>query len=286
MSAGDLFVDEPAAARLSRDVVRATGPDAVSFLQGQLSQDLEALQVGEAAWSFLLEPQGHLVALIRVIPATDGLLLVVDEGIGAAVVERLERFKLRVKAEIALADGSVWAVRGGAAAPDLGGIGQVAPAGDGSGGVDVVSFDGAAPGGLPEVPEQWHDACRIEAGIPVVGRDVQPGAIPAETGMVERAVSFTKGCYTGQELVARVDSRGGKAPHRLVGVLSDDAVEAGTALLVAGERAGEVTSAVGPPVRERHIALARVKRSVDVPQEASIGTDGRVARLVALPLVS
>lgn len=281
------FVDAPAAARLDRDVVRVSGPEAVDFLQGQLSQEVSALAVGDAAWSFLLEPQGHLVALLRVIRAEAGMLLVVDAGLGQAVAERLERFKLRVKADIGIVPATVWAVRGGGVdlAAEAGVIAQASP-GDGHPGVDVVLDGEGPPPGLEEVPADWYEALRIEARIPTVSVDVPVGAIPAETGMVDRAVSFTKGCYTGQELVARVDSRGGRAPHQLVVVTSDSPTDAGSELFVDGEPVGVVTSAVGPPVRANAVGLARVKRSVELPAEAQIGPSGGVARLDAAPLVS
>lgn len=280
------MVEETAAAPLSRDVVRVAGEDAPSYLQGQLSQDVEGMSVGAAAWSFLLEPQGHLEALLRVVrTADDTFLLVVDRGLGQPVLDRLDRFRLRVRAELELADLAVWAVRGGPA--PSGGDWASFEAGDGREGADLIGPPGDQPRGVPCVGEEWYDAVRIEAGIPVIGRDVMRGAIPAETGLVDRAASFTKGCYTGQELVARIDSRGGRAPRMLVGLESADGpLEPGGAVVVDGQEVGVVGSVAGSPVREPAIGLASVKRGVELPTAAHVGAGETIARLAPLPLVT
>lgn len=285
--------DLPAAAWWPREVIEVSGPEAVSFLQGQLSQDVESLALGDAAWSFLLEPQGKVDALLRVVRvAPDRMLLHVDRGYGEAVVARIERFKLRVKADVRLLDWRVLAVRGpGASAPtDVADGVVVAPAGHpGADGYDVLGASPPVPEGVAVVDLAFFDAVRIEAGLPTLGVDLEAGAIPAETGLVDQAVSFTKGCYTGQELVARIDSRGGRAPTRLVGLVapSDSTILAGDDLVVGGVSAGRVTSLVGPPIRTQHIGLAIVKRSIETPVEAVAGKGDRgVAQLRDLPLLS
>ena len=288
--------DRVAAAWWDRDVVRAHGPDAISFLQGQLSQDIEGLDAGEAAWSFLLDPQGKLEAVLRIVREPDGVVMHVDAGFGEAVVERIERFKLRVKAEVELLPWRVLAVRGPAgsaagAGAEPPGECLVAPAGHpGYDGYDLIGEAPGPPDGMALVESVYLRAALIEAGIPTMGVDIEVGAIPAETGLVEKAASFTKGCYTGQELVARIDSRGGRAPRHLVGVRFEGGPgalpEPGTVLVVDGSEAGVLTSIVGPPVRIGGIGLARVKRSIEVPATAEVAGGGGVARLESLPLVS
>ena len=102
------------AAWIERDVIRVSGPDALTFLDGQLSQDLKALEVGASADALLLQPQGKVVALLRVQRlADDEFVMDLDGGFGALALERLERFKLRTKATLEAVDG--WrclAVRG------------------------------------------------------------------------------------------------------------------------------------------------------------------------------
>src|SRR5437899_2121272 len=105
--------EDVGAVHLPRDFVRVNGPDAVEFLDGQLSQDVKALAVGVPALSLLLQPQGKILALVRVTrTADDEFVLDTDAGWGEAVVERLSRFKLRVKCEIAPTDGHCIALRG------------------------------------------------------------------------------------------------------------------------------------------------------------------------------
>lgn len=229
-----------------RDFVRVAGPDAESYLQGQLSQDVAALAVGASAPSFLLQPQGKVDAYLRVTrQAPDTFVLDVDPGWGDAVIARLERFKLRTKAEIERVDG--W--RCIATVPVDGVLDEVV-------GVDVTT-------GGDEGDPLEYEALRIRAGTPRMGAEIDSSTIPASLGVVDRAVSFTKGCYTGQELVARIDSRGGNAPTKLVGVRGT--TEAGAPVVVGGREVGRVTSAAGG------VALALVRREVELPSPSSVG---------------
>jgi folate-binding protein YgfZ len=126
---------------------------------------------------------------------------------------------------------------------------------------------------------------RIEAGLPAMGAELTDRTIPAEAGLIERAVSLTKGCYTGQELVARIDARGGHVPRHLRGVIVDGAIPApGDALTVEGREVGTVTSGAAHP--DGHgVGLAYVRRDVTPPAEARLAS-GQVARIAGLPLLS
>jgi folate-binding protein YgfZ len=233
--------------------VLVRGPDARTFLQGQLSQDVELIGPGESIMSFLLQPQGKVDAYVRVTSVgEDGYLLDVDPGFGDDVVTRLERFKLRTKAEVRRVGG--WQVV--ASLTDEGELVEEI--------LDDIEIEGAA-GDLVD-----YEAARIRAGIPAMGREIDQSTIPASLGVVEQAVSFTKGCYTGQELVARIDSRGGQAPTKLVGVRGE--TEPGATVEVDGREVGRVTSAA------RDVALALVRRDVELPAASNVG------RLEQLPL--
>ena len=226
-----------------RDFVRVAGPEAAVFLQGQLSQDIEGLEVGAGARSFLLQPQGKVDAYLRVTRAgAEEFVLDVDAGWGDAVVARLSRFTLRTKADIEVLDGwsCVAEVIGGALVEAVG--------------PDLAGGDDDLAG---------YEELRIRAGEPRMGAEIDESTIPAALGVVDRAVSFTKGCYTGQELVARIDSRGGNTPTRLVGVRGLTA--AGAPVVVGGKEVGRVTSAAGD------VALALVRREIDLPTESSAG---------------
>ena len=283
---------EVGAVQLDRDFLRISGPDAVSWLQGQLSQDVAALAVGAAADSFLLQPQGKVDALLRVTrTGHDELVLDVDAGFGEAVAARLGRFKIRVKAEVEALPWRCVALRGPKAHDvDVSAAGGVVVTADWPGlpGVDVLGEAPVAPAGVAECGAEAWEAVRIEAGIPMMGRELTEKTIPAEAGVVERAVSFTKGCFTGQELVARIDSRGGNVPRRLRGIVVSGATPpVGAAVVVGDKEVGVLTSVAARPGTELSLALAYVRREVEPPAEAEVRWEGGsgTARVEVLPLV-
>jgi folate-binding protein YgfZ len=262
-----------------RDVVRVSGPDARSYLQSQLSQDLSAVPVETTTWSFLLQPTGKVAALVRVtIVGDDEVLLDVDGGSGPDVVARLERFRIRVKADIEALDWRAIAVRGDAPEPSPSAEVVVAPAWWGSEcGYDLLGADPAPPAGVPEVDSAALEVARIEAGWPAMGAEITDQTIPGELGaVVTAAVSFTKGCYPGQELVERMDSRGASAPRQLRRLASADGspLASSAAVMVDGRDVGRVTSAFGGA------ALALVGRAVDVG--AHVTVDGVAATVLDL----
>ena len=284
------FRADAGAVWLPRDFVQVAGPEAEAYLQGQLSQDVAAIASGASAWSFLLQPQGKVDALVRVVRhAPDRFTLDVDGGFGDVVLARLRRFKLRTKADIEALDWRCLAVRGPAAH-------EVAPDGlptDWAGlpGVDRLGPDPGLPAGVRLCALDAYEVVRIEAGVPVMGHELTERTIPAEAGqdVIDRAVSFTKGCFTGQELVARIDSRGGKVPRQLRGLVLPvgASAPAGATVEVDGATVGALTS-VAPSPDGGAVALAFVKRDTTPPATATVRWDGGDcrARLEGLPLVS
>jgi folate-binding protein YgfZ len=272
---------------IERDVVVVRGPDALSFLQGQLSQDVEQLAVGASAPSFLLQPTGKVDAWLRVArTADDEVVLDVEPGFGEAVQARLRRFLLRTKAELDPARWSGVALRGpgavaAATAADPTGRLTRAVTWPGVEGVDLLGSDGAPEVDLPEAAAGALEALRVEAGVPAMGAEVHEGTIPAELGawVIEASVSFTKGCYTGQELVARMDSRGGNVPRPVRGLLLDGDASVGAAVLAGGSEVGRITSVAASP-HLGVVALAPLSRSVEVGAAVDVeGVAGRVAEL-------
>ncbi|HEV7688816.1 MAG TPA: hypothetical protein VGQ80_19735, partial [Acidimicrobiia bacterium] len=186
---------------LPRDALKVSGPDATTYLQGQLAQDLDPIEPGASAWSLVLQPQGKVDALVRVTRDEDGWVLDTDGGWGPAVAERLARFRLRVKVDIEALEWRCLGLRG----PDVPRLATARPADwPGFPGVDLLGPDPAVPDGVPLVVIEAYEVARIEAGVPVMGAELDERTIPAEAGVVECSVSFTKGCFTGQELVARI----------------------------------------------------------------------------------
>jgi folate-binding protein YgfZ len=278
------------ARRLERDAVVLFGPGATDYLQGQCSQDVAAMAVGSAADALLLEPDGKLSALVRVVRTDeDRYLLDTDRGVGPAVVARLARFRLRSKVEIEPLAEDEWVcvgLRGPTSPPPLAaaeGVRALRYDWNGVAGVDLVgpAAAGAAPEGARWCDAPAWEALRVEAGIPVMGRELDGRTIAPEAHLVGRTVSLTKGCYTGQELIARLDARGNRVARRLCGVVpagpADDDLAGrlvGAALVsVEGKHAGEVTSAAWCPGLAGPAALAYLHRSVEVPGPVRIVLD-------------
>jgi folate-binding protein YgfZ len=310
--------------RSGRDVLAVRGPDAAEYLQGQLSQDVTGLAVGAAADSLLLEPDGKLSALLRVT-RTDGqgFVLDLDAGYGDAVVARLRRFLLRAKVEVESLDWRCLSLRGDGVDEAAGGLltvlaerGVLALPFEWNGwrGVDLLGPSDVVlgpegldlPAGVVACGADAVEACRIVSGMPAMGAELTPKTIPHEAGLVARTVDFTKGCYTGQELVARIDSRGGNVPRRLVGIVAPagppeaDALSPGMTLH-GGEApdgdapaedkvVGTLTSAAWSIELGAWAGLAYLHRNVDAPGPVRLRSgDGiggsRPAQAAVLPLI-
>jgi tRNA-modifying protein YgfZ len=264
--------------QLQRDFVMVEGPDAATYLQSQVSQDLRGLGVGAASWTFVLQPTGKVDVLCRVLRSGDAAyLLDVDAGWGEALTARLQRFKIRVKAELSSVAWACVAVRGEGALPTVPGAVAV-PAWLGVPGADLLGpgLD-AASVGVPVVDAATYERARIEAGWPAMGSELDADTIPGSTGVLGAAVSFTKGCYPGQELVERIDSRGGNVPRhlRVLRAASGTGLVIGAPIVVDGKEVGSVTSTSGD------VALGYVGRAVDVPAEAVAGDVA--VQVLALP---
>jgi folate-binding protein YgfZ len=321
---------------LPRDVFSVQGDDAPGYLQGQLSQDIAALAVGASADSLLLQPDGKVTALLRVTRVdAQAFVLDTDAGFGDAMVARLEKFLLRSKVEMARLDWRVLALRGAdvdGASADLREVVAGAGAGAGAGAASglVVPFEwngwrgfdllgprdlipdpaaGTLPEGILPCDREAAESCRIVSGIPAMGSELTDKTIPAEAGVVDRSVSFTKGCYTGQELVARLDARGNNVPRRLVGIVGGpdpegDRLAYGMTLhaffepgpdpepdALTDKVVGTVTSAAWSPELGSWVALGYLHRTIEAPGPIRIRSgDGlggaQPARVALLPLMA
>ena len=259
----------PTAVRRTRDVVRVTGPDARTYLQGQLSQDVEALAIGAAAETFVLQPTGKVEAWLRVgRTGEDGYVLDVDAGWGEVVVARLTRFLLRTDCTVELVDWQLVTVldaQPGSLPAPAGGM-ALNVDWPGLDAVDLLGPDVSTPDGVDEADAATWEHRRIAAGIPTMGAEIDDTTIPGATGVVDRSASFTKGCYTGQELVARVDSRSAGTPTRIVRATGHGpAPGPGAALGLDGTEVGLLTSTADRPDGSGFVALASIRRAVEVP---------------------
>jgi folate-binding protein YgfZ len=269
---------------LERDALAAHGPEAATFLQGQLSQDLLTLPDGNSAWSWVLAPTGKVDALVRVSRlAEDSWLLDTDAGWGEALLTRLSRFKLRTKVALEVRPWQVLGLRGGAATAHhpAGVVVTPWPRFDG---VDVIGERLSPPDGWPVMPAAEYEAVRIAAGLPKMGAELTDKTIPAETDLIELTVNFSKGCYTGQELVARIDSRGGNVARHLRGLLLPEGVGPGTELTDGDGRAAGTVTSVAVSASLGPIGLGYVRRGIAVPAVLRAGPDGREVGVRELPL--
>jgi len=242
-----------------RDVVFVQGADAAVFLHSQLAQDIASLKIGESVHSFLLEPTGHICTLLRVVRHSDDVFtLDTDAGHGVAIIDRLKRFVLRAQVSLSMSDWRVRSFRGEGAVALVGaGAGRAIHGWGGADAIDVIGEFSTLPV-VGEETEPGHiDVLRVESRWPRVGIDILVGDIPATAGVTSIAVSFTKGCYPGQELVERMDSRGASAPV-VLRVIPREGVGVGMRIEDDGKFLGTVTS-VGNTV-----ALARLDRTSSV----------------------
>jgi folate-binding protein YgfZ len=232
-------------ARRPRSYVRVAGPDAEDYLQRMVSNDVAALGVGERCDALLLTPKSRVIAPLVVLRrAPEDFLLLTEPELGERVRAELTRFRFAAKAEIEPEEHESWVVLGGEEALDE------RPAGE-------------------EVGEETYERWRVEAGIPRWGREIDDSILPAEAGLTETHVSFTKGCYPGQEPIARLHHRG--KVNRRLRRLALEGEPSTDELVLDGKVVGRITS------RADGRALGYVR--AEVPEDATLTAGAAVARL-------
>ena len=275
----------PFLAPVDRDLVVVAGPDATSFLQSLVSQDLDAVAVGGSTHSLLLQPQGKLVVdFYAHRAAADEWWCVCEGGFGETLAAGLKRFKIRVKVDIELRPTRAVALRDADVPLPTGGVTAIPVEWDGRAAYDILGSADAltaltAQLGVPEVGADDYEEARIEAGVPRLGADVDERTIPQEAGLERTAVSFTKGCFLGQELVCRIDTRGhvNRNLRRLRFPASlPVAVEPGGEVTVDGRAVGTITSRAGS------VALAMLRREVEPGTDVDVAGAAAPARVEQL----
>jgi folate-binding protein YgfZ len=250
----------PTVAARPRDYVRVAGADAAAFLQRMVSNDVEALAEGGSCDAMLLTAKGRVVAVMRVWRrAADDFLLLTEPGLGDIVCRTLVRMRIASKCEIEQEQHASTLVF----ADDVDGIANE------DYGVPAVEVLDADVAGRPLEPHEL-ERLRILAGTPRVGVDVDESVFPAEAGLDERAVSWTKGCYPGQEFVARLRYRG-HANRRLRVLEVEGRARRDGEICTGGKVVGRVTSSVDG------LALGYVRS--EVADDAPLEIDGVAARL-------
>ncbi|MBA2546659.1 MAG: folate-binding protein YgfZ [Solirubrobacterales bacterium] len=291
--------------RAERALVAVEGPDAAEFLQGQVTNESEKLEAGEGRYAALLDRKGHIQADMRMLRLGDGEFWIESEaGPGAVLLKHLSMYKIGREVEVAdrsaehalvsllgprsreLAGAAVLGDEHEHTRVEIGGASCLAVATDL--GIDLLTSptDAAAvrasllDAGAEEVSAEAAELARVESGRPRFGREMGPETMPAEAGIVERAVNFEKGCYIGQEPVARLHYRG--RPNRVLrGLKVSAGAEPGEAVANDDRELGAVaTVAVSP--RLGPIALAVLRREAEPGDKVKLAGGGE-AEVLELP---
>jgi len=288
--------------RSERGKLALTGPQAKEFLQGQLTNDIEGLTPGEGCYAAFLDHKGKMQGDLRVLDLGDELWLDCERVALQDLFNMIRRYKLGLAVELhkrtlecgllSLIGPDARRVAGAAELPavehasarvgdrllvvtDLG-VDVICAAED----VARVRAQLEAAGAVP-VSEAAAEVLRVESGRPRYGVDLDQTVIPQEAGLNERAVSFTKGCYVGQETVARLHYRG-KPNRHLRGLRLSETVPSGAELRRGEKVVGRLGSVVVSP-RLGPIALALVRREAAPGDRLAIEGSAASAEVVELP---
>jgi len=309
----------------ARGRIAVTGADRGSYLQGLLTNDVASLKAGQGCYTAYLTAQGRMIADAYVYELGDLMLLSVAREVKDAVLAKFDQFIFSEDVQLGDVTGTfaqiavvgrkaTAAVAAVVSAPESslqalvehGNIRTTTAAGTpaivtritdaGADGYDVyverAHVDAVLAAligtGARSLDAAAAEALRIEAGIPVFGKDMDGETIPLEAGIESRAISFTKGCYVGQEVIIRVMHRGhGRVARRLVGLrIAGSSVPPAGAEIRSGDREiGRVTSAAFSPSLGAPLALGYVHRDFAEPGTA-VRVDGAPAEVVRLPITS
>lgn len=270
------------------DLVWFTGEDAVSFLESLISQNIVDQKPGTVRRSFLLEPRGKITAVMWVLRGEDRIGLLTDAGYGQVLTDTLSRYRIRVDVAIETEPRPLTTLVGPESplidgwSDDDGTLTAGLPLAGNTRSVTTVESDLRPVGNLA-----WT-AVRVEAGEPLMGVDIDEKTIPQESGLVPESVDFEKGCFLGQELVARIDSRG-RVNRRLMGViLATNVIPPTDADLVADDKmVGSLTSPAESLSLRSPVGLSLIRREVEAGDAVTVRWDGgeAPAAVADLPMV-
>ena len=292
--------------RTDRGRLLLTGEDRRSYLQGLLSNDIAALSPGAGCYATLLTAQGRMISDMRVFELGEAVLLDLEAGVTEAVRAHLDMFV--ITEDVAIQDVTATTAQVGLYGPaaagvlarvkalgfvvlhelpssDIGvdGFDLIVPSAQSARLVDVLTAEGAVL-----IDRETVDVTRIEAGIPRFLVDMDSTTIPLEAGIEDRAISLTKGCYVGQEVIIRVLHRGGgRVAKKLVGVTVEGMAQAGDTVMSGDREVGRVTSAADSPALGKRLALAYVHRDFirpGTPLNVKTAAGEAPAAVVQLPV--
>ncbi len=291
--------------RAGRGAVDVLGPDAAEYLQGQLTNDVEAPAIGEGQYTALLDRKGHMQTDLRLLRVGEGAILLDLEG-GAKDQALRHLTMYSIGRDVQVVDASAERAFVSLIGPRSAEIAATPPLPEFASepitlaGVDVLAVgtrDGIdlllpsaeldrvvttlLDAGAVEVSPEAVEIVRVEAGVPRFGAEMDAATMPAEASIVDEAVSFTKGCYIGQETVARLHYKGRPNRH-LRGLRLSAAADPGASLRLGEKEVGTLGGAVVSPALGP-IGLAIVRREAEPGTQITVGEDGVTAEVVALP---
>jgi folate-binding protein YgfZ len=278
--------------RADRGVVQVTGGDRIVWLQGLLTCDVPAITVGSRGYGAYLTPQGRMITDVWVAVRDGDVLLDVPATRAASLRDTFDRLIFAEDVQVADVSGSIAVIE------TFGPASTQYPRADEA---DALIAPRIAAGAV-EVDLGTYEVYRIEQGIPRFLVDMDERTIPLEAGIEDRAISFTKGCYVGQEVIVRVTHRGGgRVAKKLAGLVFDIVLPmpaafetpcalaeapAGIPVTAGAREIGHVTSHTISPALRRPIALAYLHRDFLEPGTAvTVGDDRSPATVAALPFV-
>jgi folate-binding protein YgfZ len=310
--------------RRARGRIVVSGADRRSYLQGLLTNDIAALAPGTGCYACYLTAQGRMISDLWVFELGDVLLLTLPLATKDAVLEKLDQFIFSEDVQLGDVTGEfqalavvgpdaaevVSSVLTGVSAADLAALPEggnrraafheqsaivLCPGDLGVAGFELLvggsQFEALGAvlhaAGAEDVSPAAAEALRVEAGIPAFGPDMDDETIPLEAGIEGRAISLTKGCYVGQEVIIRILHRGhGKVARKLAGITFEGAAAPapGAAITVDGRAIGQVTSIAASPALGRSLALGYVHRDF-VAAGTRVLVDGTAGSVTALPFV-
>jgi folate-binding protein YgfZ len=271
----------------TRDHLLLTGRDRQSFLQGQVTNDILSLTAGEGCYAFQCDATGHVLSDMYVLCGENFLLLDIEPGFGPVVKANLEKHLVMERVKIAPYETKNVLLWGDDAVST-----PVLPEGILTLTTSLIPFPAITlyapekPAFLAEkqhqqISEDALETLRIEAGIPRYGRDIDAKVLAPETGQAHRAIHYKKGCYIGQEIIARIDARG-HTNRRFTGFALAEIVPDNTPVIVGGKEVGRVTSSCFSMGLGRHIGLGYIRN-----EQGEVGTTleiaGKEATIALLP---
>jgi folate-binding protein YgfZ len=310
--------------RSDRGRIVVSGADRASYLQGLLTNDIVALAAGQGCYAAYLTAQGRMIADLHVYELGDVILLTMAGDVKDTVMAKLDQFIFGEDVQLGDVTGTfaqvavvgpeaarrVARVITGVTADALDGLpehGNVRAQWAGGAAIVVRTTDTGEPGfdlfverpraselqaalsaiDVAPIDAATAEAIRIESGVALFHRDMDEDTIPLEAGIESRAISFTKGCYVGQEVVIRVLHRGhGRVARKLVGLMFDGSQPPapGVKIRASDREIGEVTSSTVSPALQRPIALGYIHRDFVAPG-TKVSVDGASGEVIALPFV-